>query len=173
MLPAFVAGGASLVWNSFATAWTYAILAVPILLLPAVLARRDDPVLRAAFEASVSGTGTFRATVFFDESGDVIREQQFIRAPSDLWTNTTTGKTIEVRAEFQQTYTWVPERGEYTVTVVGHRYLANEPGSGVTVQEVGRIVYADPSEQAILTMAGQHDLAQATRIEPVFCGRLA
>jgi len=29
------------------------------------------------------------------------------------------GKTIEVRAEFQQTYTWVPGRGEYTVTVVG------------------------------------------------------
>jgi hypothetical protein len=85
----------------------------------------------------------------------------------------TTGKIIEVRAEFQQTYTWVPERGEYTVTVVGHRYLVNEPGSGVTAQEVGRIVYADPSEEAVLTMAGQHDLAQAARIDPVLCGRLA
>jgi hypothetical protein len=48
VLPAFVAGGTSLVWTWFATAWTYAILAVPILLLPAALARRDDPVLRAA-----------------------------------------------------------------------------------------------------------------------------
>ena len=124
------------------------------------------------FEANVSGTGSFRETVFFDENGDVIRLQQFYRS-SDLWTNATTGKTIEVRAEFQQTYTWVPERGEYTVTVVGHRYLVNEPGAGVTVQEVGRIVYADPSEEAVLTMAGQHDLAQAARIEPVFCGRLA
>ena len=47
VLPAVVAGGASLVWTWFATAWTYAILAVPILLLPAVLGRRDDPVLRA------------------------------------------------------------------------------------------------------------------------------
>ena len=37
VLPAFVAGGTSLVWTWFATAWTYAILAVPILLLPAVL----------------------------------------------------------------------------------------------------------------------------------------
>jgi hypothetical protein len=125
------------------------------------------------FEASVSGTGTFRETVFFDDNGDVIRLQQFIRAPSDVWTNTTTGKTIEVRGEFQQTYNWVPARGEYTVTVVGHRYLVNEPGSGVTVQEVGRIVYADPSEKAVLTMAGQHDLAQAARIEPVFCARLS
>jgi hypothetical protein len=48
VLPTFAAGGASLVWTWFATAWTYAILAVPILLLPAVLGRRDDPVLRAA-----------------------------------------------------------------------------------------------------------------------------
>ena len=48
MLPAFVAGGTSLVWTWFATAWTYAILAVPVLLLPVVLGRRDDPVLRVA-----------------------------------------------------------------------------------------------------------------------------
>jgi hypothetical protein len=48
VLPAFAAGGASLVWTWFATAWTYAILVVPILLLPAVLGRRDDPALRVA-----------------------------------------------------------------------------------------------------------------------------
>jgi hypothetical protein len=48
VLPAFVAGGTSLVWTWFATAWTYAILAVPILLLPAVLGRRNDPALRVA-----------------------------------------------------------------------------------------------------------------------------
>src|ERR687889_1659029 len=48
VLPAFAAGGASLVWTWFATAWTYAILVVPILLLPAALGRREDPVLRAA-----------------------------------------------------------------------------------------------------------------------------
>jgi hypothetical protein len=48
VLPAFVAGGTSLVWTWFATAWTYAILAVPILLLPAAIQRRDDPALRVA-----------------------------------------------------------------------------------------------------------------------------
>jgi hypothetical protein len=48
VLPAFAAGGASLVWTWFATAWTYALLLVPVLLLPAALGRRDDPVLRAA-----------------------------------------------------------------------------------------------------------------------------
>ena len=48
VLPAFVAGGPSLVWTWFAVAWTYAILAVPILLLPAALNRRADPALRVA-----------------------------------------------------------------------------------------------------------------------------
>jgi hypothetical protein len=48
VLPAYVAGGASLTWTWFATAWTYAILAVPMLLLPTVLGRRDDAALRVA-----------------------------------------------------------------------------------------------------------------------------
>src|ERR671917_2821636 len=54
VLPEFVAGGTSLVWTWFATAWTYAILAVPILLLPAVLGRRGDPALRAATYAGAT-----------------------------------------------------------------------------------------------------------------------
>ena len=48
VLPAFVAGGPGLVWTWFATAWTYAILVVPILLLPGVLRLRGDPAMRVA-----------------------------------------------------------------------------------------------------------------------------
>ncbi|HET6625420.1 MAG TPA: DUF4386 domain-containing protein [Nocardioidaceae bacterium] len=48
VLTEFDAGGTALVWTWFATAWSYAILAVPIMLLPAALGRRDDVVLRAA-----------------------------------------------------------------------------------------------------------------------------
>ncbi len=48
VLPEFVAGGDSLVWTWFATAWTYAIIAVPVLLLPTALGRREDPALRVA-----------------------------------------------------------------------------------------------------------------------------
>src|SRR3954462_13953724 len=54
VLPSFVAGGTSLVWTWFATAWTYGILLVPILLLPAALGRRDDPALRVATFAGAS-----------------------------------------------------------------------------------------------------------------------
>src|SRR3954447_18614358 len=63
VLPAFVAGGTSLVWTWFATAWTYAILLVPILLLPAVLGRRTDPVLRAA--TYVGATSVLLALIGF------------------------------------------------------------------------------------------------------------
>jgi hypothetical protein len=48
VLPAFTAGGTTLVWTWFAVAWTYGILAVPILLLPAALGRRGDAALRVA-----------------------------------------------------------------------------------------------------------------------------
>jgi hypothetical protein len=54
VLPAFLAGGTSLVWTSVATASSYAVLLVPILLLPAVLERRNDPVLRAATYAGAT-----------------------------------------------------------------------------------------------------------------------
>jgi uncharacterized protein DUF4386 len=63
VLPAFVAGGTSLVWTWFATAWTYAVLLVPILLLPAVLGRRDDPVLRVA--TYVGATSVLLALIGF------------------------------------------------------------------------------------------------------------
>jgi Domain of unknown function (DUF4386) len=48
VLTAFQDGGTGLVWTWFAVAWTYAILLVPILLLPAAVRRDGDPVLRAA-----------------------------------------------------------------------------------------------------------------------------
>ena len=48
VLAAFQDGGTSLVWTWFAVAWTYGLLLVPILLLPAAVGRRDDPVLGAA-----------------------------------------------------------------------------------------------------------------------------
>jgi hypothetical protein len=63
VLPAVTAGGPGLVWTWFATGWTYALLAVPILLLPAVLGRRDDPVLRAA--TAVGATSVLLSLIGF------------------------------------------------------------------------------------------------------------
>jgi len=55
VLSNFAAGVPSLVWTWFATAWTYAILAVPILLLPTALGRRNDVALWVAtFAGAIS-----------------------------------------------------------------------------------------------------------------------
>jgi len=55
VLTKFTAGGSGLVWTWFSTAWTYAILLVPILLLPAALGRRDDIALWVAtFAGAIS-----------------------------------------------------------------------------------------------------------------------
>jgi outer membrane lipoprotein-sorting protein len=124
------------------------------------------------FLAQVDGTATFQETVFFDSDGDVTRWMQSIRAPRDVWTNTTTEKTIVVRGNFQQTYTPDAETEQVRVAIRGFRYLVNEPGSGVTVQEVGLIVYDDLDETTVLSMAGQHDLADPSTIEPTFCAAL-
>lgn len=124
------------------------------------------------FVAQVDGTATFRETVFFDRHGDVTRWVQYIRAPRDSWTNTTTGETIIVRGEFQQTYTPDVQADTVTVAIRGFRYMVNQPGSGVTVQEVGRIVYDDLDETTVVAMAGKHDLADPALIEPTFCAAL-
>ena len=55
VLPSFADGGTSLIWTWFAVAWTYGAMAVPVLLLPAALGRRDDVVLRAATAVGVAG----------------------------------------------------------------------------------------------------------------------
>lgn len=54
VLPAFAAGGPGLVWTWFATSWTYGLLAVPVLLLPAALGLRDHPLMRVATYAGAA-----------------------------------------------------------------------------------------------------------------------
>jgi hypothetical protein len=55
VLMRFAAGGSTLVWIWFATAWTYGLLLVPILLLPMALGRRDDAALWVAtFAGAIS-----------------------------------------------------------------------------------------------------------------------
>jgi hypothetical protein len=124
------------------------------------------------FQATVEGALTGSVTVFSDEQGDFVREFDRIRAPRDVWTNLATGKTIVVRGEFNQTYTAIPGTDDVTVTITGFRYMVNEPGSGATVQEVGRIVYAEPEELTVLFAAGVHDLAIGEDVEPELCAAL-
>lgn len=126
-----------------------------------------------SFEANVTGTYSDRFTVFFDAEGEVTRFTEFVSAPHDVWTNTVTGKSITVRGHFVQVATRIPGTDTFDRTVTGFRYLVNEPGKGVVIRDVGRIVYDDLTEQSWSDMAGKHDLADGMMIEPTFCGAIA
>lgn len=121
-----------------------------------------------AFDATINFTETRRSIWFTDADGNVTGIKRFVSAPDDTWVNLTTGKTIYVRGNFVQT--WDVATG--TVTITGFRYLVTEPGAGVTVQEVGRIVYTDQTEQEILSEAGQHNVTSEEEIGREFCGSL-
>lgn len=54
VLPAFTAGGPALIWAWFAAAWTYGLLAIPILLLPAALGVHGNPAWKAATYAGAA-----------------------------------------------------------------------------------------------------------------------
>ncbi len=124
------------------------------------------------FEATVDGTSSTTLIVHFDREGNFATAKQSVRAPHDLWVNTATGNSIVVRGEFQQTYTSIPGSDQITVAIRGFRYIVNQPGRGVVVQEVGRIVYGEPTEETILAMAGQHDVADGSQVESVLCQAL-
>jgi hypothetical protein len=54
VLPAYIAGGPALVWAWFAVAWTYGLLAIPVLLLPAALGLHENPALKVATYAGAA-----------------------------------------------------------------------------------------------------------------------
>jgi len=116
-------------------------------------------------------TETF--TVFLDENGELARVIDRVRAPHDVFTNLETGRSIVVRGEFQEFIERIPNTGDFTKTVSGFRYLVNERGVGVTIRDVGRIVYGDLAQTIVLWQAGEHDLALEEDIQPTFCAALA
>lgn len=112
------------------------------------------------FEASVTGTFSDRFTVFFDADGNVTRFTELISAPHDVWTNTTTGKSITVRGHFVQVAHRIPGTNEFTRTVTGFRYLVNKPGQGAVIRDVGRIVYDNLDESSLARSSGTTRLCQ-------------
>ena len=62
---------------------------------------------------------------------------------------------------------------QFTKTIVGFRYMVNDPGVGVTIRDVGRITYGDLGQTIVLWQAGEHDLALDAAFQPTFCAALA
>ncbi len=125
------------------------------------------------FLATGEGTFSDRFTVYFDADGNVARFTEFVSAPADVWTNTETGNTITIRGHFTQFHERIPGTDEFNRTVTGFRYIVNQPGSGITIQEVGRVVYDNLDETSWSFLAGQHDWVDQALIEPGICDALA
>ena len=87
-------------------------------------------------------------------------------------TNTVTGRSIVVRGEFQEFIEPIPGSDDFTKTIVGFRYMVNEPGSGATIRDVGRISYAEVEQLHVTFQAGEHDLALDEALWGTFCGAL-
>jgi hypothetical protein len=116
-------------------------------------------------------TETF--TVFRDNNGEPARVIYRVRAPHDVFTNLGSGRSIVVRGEFQEFIERLPGTDQFTKEISGFRYLVNEPGVGVVIRDVGRIIYGDLEQTIVLWEAGKHDLVFEDDIQPVFCSALA
>ncbi len=125
------------------------------------------------FDVRIQGSGTTTFTAWFDENGDLDRRLQQSRYPRDTATNTVTGKSIVVRASFEEWIAYDPNTDTWRKTITGFRYLVNEPGTGVTIRDVGRIQYGDLEQSIILWEAGEHELALDEQFQPLFCAALA
>jgi hypothetical protein len=126
------------------------------------------------FDVSVDGTLTSTTYVFLDQStGSVTRVVRRTSAPHDTLTNMTTGRSIVVRGHFDETMVPIPGTDEATKTITGFRYMVNEPGSGVTVADVGRIVYGDFEQTLLLSEAGRHDAVTDQAISDALCAAVA
>jgi hypothetical protein len=125
------------------------------------------------FDIQIQGSGTDEYTIWRDDAGDLTKVFYRGRYPHDTLTNTVTGRSIVVRGEFQETNVPIAGTDEFTKTITGFRYIVDEPGTGVTIRDVGRIVYGDLEQTVLLWEAGQHDLVFDRQLDGVFCGALA
>ena len=125
------------------------------------------------FDVRLDTHGWEAITGWADEDGNVNKVIDRVRAPSDVFTNLSTGRQIVVRGEFQEIIERVPGTDEFTKSISGFRYLINDPGVGVRYQDVGRIVYGDLQQTIVLWQAGKHEAAYDDDIGPAFCALLA
>jgi hypothetical protein len=87
------------------------------------------------FTATFSGQDRGHVVTWFDANGEPIMQEGHIRA-TETDVNTATGKTIEAKTSLNVHVDFVAG----TTSLTGVRNLATEPGRGVVVQHIGRVV---------------------------------
>jgi hypothetical protein len=105
-------------------------------------------------------------TTYFDSNGEPVRLVQHIEHHSNDM-NSVTGLTIHEHGHFTATVDLIAE----TVTITGNQEVANRPGSGVVVQDVGRVVF--DFENNLLFFAGGRNHSELFGGDQVLCDALS
>ena len=117
------------------------------------------------FTATFSGHDKGRVTTWFDANGEPIKEIGRIQAvETDV--NESTGKSIEVRTNL----TVHMDFAAGTTTLTGVRNLSTEPGRGVVVQHVGRVVVDSNGEP--ISLSGKYPEFIEGYMDDDFCAAL-
>ena len=106
------------------------------------------------------------ATTFYDNNGDPIRTVFHIEHHSND-VNSVTGLTIHEHGHFISTFDLITG----TETVTGNSEVANRPGLGVVVQDVGRAVY--DVDGTLVFFAGGRNHSELFGDDQVLCDALA
>jgi hypothetical protein len=127
------------------------------------------------FEIDLAGTETRDFTVFFDESGQVVKV--IIRGRvTETMTNSVTGKTVVNSGVFQDFLTRIDGTDEFTHTASGYDFQGKVDGRGPLVfQVVGRKVFVIDSEtgEETVVFRGHSTLLEGPEAEAVFCAALS
>jgi hypothetical protein len=104
-------------------------------------------------------------TDVFDRAGSVVKVILHVDHHSDD-TNSVTGLTLHEHGHFTETVDLVTG----TDTVTGNQEIVNRPGTGVVIQDVGRVVYA--ADGNLVFFAGGRLHSQVLLGEQVWCDAL-
>jgi hypothetical protein len=118
------------------------------------------------FMATFSGQDHGRVDTWFDANGDPIKQEGHLESP-EIDVNTATGKAVEVRTRLNVHMDFVPG----TISITGVRNLATEPGRGVVVQHVGRVVIGPDGTP--ISLSGKYPEFMEGYMSEDFCAALS
>jgi len=122
-----------------------------------------------AFELDVQGQESVWVETFYDEAGNPVK---FVVHDSftETDTNSVTGKVLPFSSRIVETFDLVAG----TRTVVGKAFLMTDPGQGVVIQDVGRVVFDAPFH--VTFEAGPHEVLHGgtgSHLDQLACTALA
>ena len=119
-----------------------------------------------SFEDQFTDFVDARGTVSFNQSGEPVRIVIHWEHRSDD-TNSVTGLTLHEHGHYTETIDLLAR----TDAITGNQEVMNRPGTGVVVQDVGKVVYDEDGN--LVFFAGGRNHSEELRGDEVLCDALA